>query len=152
MTYRLAVLLWAAGTCCAQSDADRIKTQVARYAASVDAADVRLAAQVWDTAGDISFIHPMGEAHGWKEVQSFLTDIMGGMFSERKLTPGELHVRVYGDAAWCEFHWKFAATQKDGTKYASEGRETQIYRRMGGKWALVHVHYSAMPQAGRGGD
>jgi len=47
----------------------------------VDAADIGLAAQVWDNSPDVSFIHPLGEAHGWDEVQKFFTDVMGGMYS-----------------------------------------------------------------------
>jgi len=31
----------------------------------------------------------------------------------------------------------------------TDGRETQIYRKAGKRWLLVHVHYSAMAPAGR---
>jgi ketosteroid isomerase-like protein len=126
--------------------ADQIRILIADYAAAVDAADVKLAAQVWDKSPDISFIHPLGHAHGWAEVQRFFTDVMGGMFSDRKLTPRDVKVHVYGDAAWSEFYWHFTATQKkDGARVQSEGRETQVYRKAGSRWVLVHVHYSAMP-------
>ena len=114
----------------------------------MDAADIKLAAQVWDNSPDVSFIHPLGQAHGWDEVKGFFTDVMGGMFSERKLTPREIKVHVYGDSAWSEFNWHFTATQKkDGAKVQSDGRETQIYRKNGNRWALVHVHYSDMPRS-----
>jgi ketosteroid isomerase-like protein len=72
---------------------------------------------------------------------------MGGLFSERKLTPRDIKVRVYGDSAWSEFYWNFTATQKkDGSKVRTEGRETQIYRKTQNRWLLVHVHYSEMPR------
>jgi len=130
------------------ADSDRIRLLIADYAAAVDAADSNLAAKVWDTSADISFIHPLGHAHGWDEVKLIFTDIMGGMFSERKLTPRDIRIYVYGDSAWSEFNWHFAATQrKDGAKVQTEGRETQIYRKRGDRWLLVHVHYSAMPPA-----
>jgi ketosteroid isomerase-like protein len=130
------------------TDSDRIRQLIADYAAAVDAADSNLAAKVWDTSADISFIHPLGHAHGWDEVKLIFTDLMGGMFSERKLTPRDIHVHVYGDSAWSEFNWHFAATQKkDGVKVQTDGRETQIYRKQGTRWLLVHVHYSAMPPA-----
>ncbi len=116
------------------------------YVAAVDAADVKLAAQVWDNSPDVSFIHPLGHAHGWGEVKGFFTDVMGGMFSERKLTPRDIKIHVYGDSAWSEFYWHFTATQKkDGARVQSDGRETQIYFKAGNRWVLVHVHYSAMP-------
>ena len=133
------------------AEADRIRQLIANYAAAVDAADVRLAAQVWDTSPDVSFTHPLGQAHGWEEVKAFFTQIMGGMFTERKLTPRDIKVHVYGDSAWSEFNWHFIATQKqDGAKAETDGRETQIYRKAGNRWLLVHVHYSEMPRpAGR---
>ncbi len=130
------------------TEADRIRQLIAKYAAAVDAADIKLAGQVWDNSPDVSFIHPLGQAHGWDEVKGFFTDIMGGMFSERKLTPREIKVHVYGDSAWSEFNWHFTATQKkDGAKVQSDGRETQIYRKNGNRWVLVHVHYSGMPRS-----
>jgi ketosteroid isomerase-like protein len=128
------------------TDDERIRQLIANYSAAVDSADVKLAAQVWDNSPEVSFIHPLGEAHGWGEVKGFFADIMGGMFSERKLTPRDIQVHVYGDAAWSEFNWHFAATQKkDGAQVQTDGRETQIYRKAGNRWVLVHVHYSAMP-------
>jgi len=148
---RFAIALLLLLPCWAQqpplTDSDAIRHLIANYAAAADAADVDLAAQVWDTSADVSFIHPLGYAHGWDEVKSFYTNIMGGMFSQRKLTPRDIKVHVYGDSAWSEFNWHFAATQKkDGAQVQSEGRETQIYRKIGSRWALVHVHYSAMPR------
>jgi uncharacterized protein (TIGR02246 family) len=127
------------------TEADHIRQLIANYAAAVDAADVKLAAQVWDNSPDISFTHPLGQAHGWEEVKKFFTDIMGGMFSERKLTPRDIRVHVYRDSAWSEFNWHFTATQKDGANVQTDGRETQIYRKAANRWVLVHVHYSAMP-------
>jgi ketosteroid isomerase-like protein len=129
------------------TDADRIRDLIARYAAAVDAADVKLAGQVWENSADVSFIHPLGHAHGWDEVKGFFTDVMGRMFSERKLTPRDIHVHVYGDSAWAEFNWHFTATQrKDGARVQTDGRETQVYRKSGDRRALVHVHYSEAPR------
>ena len=80
-------------------------------------------------------------------MQAFFTGVMGGMFSERKLTPRDIHVHVYGDSAWAEFNWHFIATQrKDGARVQTDGRETQVYRKSGNRWVLVHVHYSDAPR------
>lgn len=152
MSLRLVVALIVFVPCWSrpqpETDSTRIEQLIAKYAAAADAADVKLAAQVWDNSPEVSFIHPLGHAHGWDEVKGFYTDIMGGMFSDRKLTPREIHVHVYDDSAWSEFDWHFTATQKkDGARVQSDGRETQIYRKAGDHWVLVHVHYSATPQA-----
>jgi ketosteroid isomerase-like protein len=130
------------------AETDRIRQLIGNYAAAVDGADIKLAAQIWDNSPDVSFIHPLGHAHGWDEVKGFFTDIMGGMFSKRRLTPRDIKVHVFGDSAWSEFYWHFAATlKKDSAEIQSDGRETQIYRKIGDRWALVHVHYSEMPRS-----
>ena len=123
-----------------------IRDLVATYTRAVDAADTRMAGTVWSTTPDVSFIHPLGHARGWEEVQRFFADVMGGMFSERKLTVRDVVVNAYGDAAWVEFYWTFdAKLRKEGTPISTAGRETQVYRRTADGWRLVHVHYSGMP-------
>jgi ketosteroid isomerase-like protein len=129
-----------------ETDADRIRQLIATYVELVDGADSKLP-EVWDNSPDVSFIHPLGEARGLDEVRGFFGDLIGGMFSERKLTPRDIKVHVYGNAAWAEFYWHFTARQKkDGAEVQSDGRETQIYRKAGKRWVLVHVHYSEMPK------
>jgi ketosteroid isomerase-like protein len=145
VSYRIAAALLLTLPCWSRSPTDRIRQLITNYAAAVDAADIKLAARVWDTSSDVTFIHPLGEANGWTEIQAFLTDIMGGMFSARKLVPRDIKVHVYGAAAWSEFNWHFTATQrKDGALVQTDGRETQIYRKRGASWVLVHAHYSAI--------
>jgi ketosteroid isomerase-like protein len=71
---------------------------------------------------------------------------MGETFSERKLSVHDLSIHVFGDSAWAEFHWDFAAKfRKDGSPLTTHGRETQLYHKIQGRWRLVHVHYSGMP-------
>lgn len=119
-----------------------IREQLARYTAALDAADINLASQVWQTSGDVSLIHPAGHAHGWEEVKQIYASF-GSAFSERKLTARDVAVHVSGDAAWVEFYWHFVGKQrKDGSTIQTEGRETQIYNKTGDRWQLVHVHYS----------
>jgi ketosteroid isomerase-like protein len=81
--------------------------------------------------------------------QNVFAHLMGETFSERKLSIRDVSIHAYGDAAWSEFYWDFAAKfRKDGSPLATHGRETQIYRKEQGQWRLVHVHYSGMPVTG----
>ena len=132
------------------ADKNEITAQVARYAKSVDDCDLNLAAQVWWDSPEVSFIHPLGHDHGFDEIkQDIYTRIMGGLFSERHLSPHDVVIHLYGDSAVAEFYWDFHATmKKDGSPVTTHGRETQIYERKLGVWRLVHVHYSPMPAAG----
>jgi ketosteroid isomerase-like protein len=132
------------------SDEAGIRSLIAAYAKSIDAADTTLASTVWATTPDVSFIHPLGHERGWNAIKTrFYEETMGQMFSERKLTVKDLTLHCDGQSAWAEFYWDFAAKlRKDGSSVATQGRETQVYRKIDGTWRLVHVHYSGMPVTG----
>ena len=119
-----------------------IQQQIGKYKAALDAASVELASQVWDTSPDVSFIYPGGHQHGWEEIKGVYT-FFGSTFTDRRLTTRDVSVHVLGDAAWAEFYWHFTAkVSSSGTPMESDGRETQVYRKNGDRWMLMHVHYS----------
>lgn len=132
------------------SDEAAIRSLIAAYAKSVDAADTTLASTVWASTPDVSFIHPRGHEHGWAAIRTkFYEQTMGQSFSERRLSVKDVAISCYGEAAWAEFYWDFAAKLRtDGSSIATHGRETQVYRKFDGAWRLVHVHYSGMPVTG----
>jgi len=132
------------------SDEAAIQSLIATYAKSVDAADTHLAATIWASTPDVSFIHPRGHERGWNAVKTNIYEqAMGQTFSERKLTVRDVSIHSYGETAWAEFYWDFAAKlRKDGSPVATHGRESQVYRKLNGTWLLVHVHYSGMPVTG----
>ncbi len=128
---------------------EEIKSLIAKYAKSVSDADTDLASQIWWNSPEASFIHPLGHEHGFEQIkENVYRRLMGGMFSERKLSVQDVAVQMLGDAAVAEFYWDFAAKfRKDGSPIATHGRETQVYRKTTDGWRLVHVHYSGMPVA-----
>ena len=134
----------------AESDVRAIGRLIITYATSIDHADTQLADQLFSNAPEVSFIHPRGEERGRAAIEANLyRTLMGGTFSERKLSPNGVSIHVYGDTAWSEFKWDFVAkVRKDGSSFHSQGRETQIYRREGGQWRIVHVHYSGAAVTG----
>ena len=138
----------------AGADVDAIGRIIAQYAKSVDNADTALASQIWWDSPEVSFIHPLGHERGFDQIKANVYKrLMGETFSERKLTPRDITIHVYGDAAWAEFYWDFTAKfRKDGQLITTQGRETQIYRKIQGTWRIIHVHYSGMPptQPGQG--
>ena len=115
-----------------------------RYAKAVDTVDLKLLTEIWSHSSEVSFIYPLGEEHGFDAIQQHVfQNVMGRMFSARDLEIHDVAIHVNGNAAWSEFHWDFhAAMRKDGSAVTTHGVETQIYRREGGEWRLVHVHYS----------
>lgn len=121
-----------------------IRELVERYVHAVDTVDLSLLSEIWSHSPDVSFIYPLGEEHGLDAIeQHVFQGVMGGMFSARDLKTRSMTVHVNGNAAWSEFHWVFHATmRKDGSAVTTTGVETQIYRKEGTRWRLVHVHYS----------
>ena len=130
-------------------DAEEIKKLIMKYTKSIDEADTGLASQVWWDSPQASYIHPLGHEHGFDQIkENVYKRLMGGMFSERKLSAHDLAVQVLGDAAVAEFYWDFTAKmRKDGSPVTTQGRETQVYRKRPDGWRLVHVHYSGMAGA-----
>ena len=130
----------------AKADEVAVRQQVARYTQALDAADTAMASEVWLTTPEATFISPIGHSHGWEEVKK-VYDFFGTSFTDRKLTARDIAVDMHGDSAYVEFYWHYTAKQKsDGKDVQTDGRESQMYRRVdGGRWALVHVHYSGMP-------
>jgi ketosteroid isomerase-like protein len=147
MTCSIARGVPDAGASEANAEESQIKQLVSNYARSVDEADTTLAAQVWLDSTDVSFIHPLGHERGFDQIkQNVYMHLMGETFSERRLTPHDLSVHVYGDSAWVEFYWDFnAKLRRDGSSITTHGRETQVYWKTPNGWRLVHVHYSGMP-------
>jgi uncharacterized protein (TIGR02246 family) len=140
----------AAAAADGEKDIEAIRSLVTRYAQSIDAADTKRSAEIWENNAAVSFIHPLGHEHGWEAVKSSVYEkLMGETFSERKLSVRDVVVHAYGDAAWAEFYWEFVARfRKDGNALTTRGRESQVYRKSDGRWRLVHVHYSGMPVTG----
>ncbi|GAA4446720.1 YybH family protein [Novipirellula rosea] len=132
------------------SEVKEVRVLIDRYAKSIETADVELAAKVWQTTNDVSFIQPRGHQHGWEEVkENFYEKTMGANFTKRKLKVRDVVVHVIGNMAWAEFYWSFDATMaKDATTIHTEGRETQVLEKTNQGWRTVHVHYSGMPVTG----
>jgi len=127
----------------------QISAQLNNYLRSIDAADLGLAATVWETTDTVSMIHPRGHQRGWPQIaQDFYIKSMAEPFSKRKLKcAGDPEIEVYGDSAVVTFYWQFAAVLKStGAEVNEKGRETQVYIQVPKKgWRLVHVHYSGPP-------
>ncbi len=139
-----------------QQSATEIRQLIDTYMQAVDAADPNLAAKVFLTTPDVSFINPAGHERGWNQIaDEMFVRLMGQTFSKRSLkASAEPVIHIYGDAAVAEFDWDFHATlRKDGSPVHTTGRESQFYVKFPDKgWRLVHVHYSgpAVPPPSNG--
>lgn len=135
------------------NDTAAIHQTVRSYCRSINLADTTLARSIWSTRDSITFIHPRGHEHGWKQIKTnFYGTTMEAMFSKRDLKTVSLIIHpLTSDVAWLEFYWEFHATfRSNGQPLVTRGRETQLLTKENGRWRIVHVHYSGLPVTAQG--
>ncbi len=130
-----------------RADKLAIRRLISEYVQSVDAASPKLAARVWWNSPRVSFINPMVWVHGFAAIQrQVYAQAMGRTFLRRDLVVRHVSIHVRGGEAWAEFSWTFHGRYRHGAQtVTSRGIETQVYWKIAGRWRLVHVHYSALP-------
>jgi ketosteroid isomerase-like protein len=141
----VAILLSFATNAHCQKNSAVFQSLLKDYEQSINSADTTLAKKIWAQSAEVSFINPQGTAYGWKDVTD-IYKMFASTFTDRKLKGSNEKISVYGDAAWLTFEWVFDATfAHNKEKLQTKGRETQIWKKQGAAWKLVHVHYSGMP-------
>ena len=117
-----------------------------KYLESVRTADLKLASQVWLQSQDVSVVVPFGRFKGWEGVRDNLyLNFLQKAFTERSLRPDNLAITVSSNAAWAVFDWTFTAKLADGQPFTSKGWESHVYKKVKGRWVIVHLHYSVSP-------
>lgn len=131
-------------------DVVAIKQIIENYKTSINRADTIFAATFWLTNPEASFIHPRGHEKGWEQIKSGIYEMFGSRFTDRDLKSNNETIHVYGDMAVVEFYWVFDATfsGENPAPMQTRGRETQVMKKFGDSWKIVHVHYSGMPRTG----
>jgi ketosteroid isomerase-like protein len=133
-----------------QNDSLAIQKVVENYKLSINKVDTILAKSIWENTPEISFIHPRGHEIGWEGIKKGIYEMFGTRFSVRDLKSYNESFTIYDDMAVVVFYWIFDATYtgENPSQMQSKGRETQIMKKTGSAWRIVHVHYSGMPKTG----
>ncbi len=136
-------LVLLVASCSRPADDERtIREQVANYTKALDTGDLGLAARVWWDTKDVSAITPMGHSRGWEEVKG-MYQFFAETFTDRHLQARDIAVHLMGHTAWVEYNWHFDARIKaNGNEIHSDGRESEVFRKIDGVWRIVHIHYS----------
>jgi ketosteroid isomerase-like protein len=114
------------------------------YAAlnSVANGDARPMADIWSQSADATTMHPIGGRQvGWNQVWDSWQQV-AAIASEGRVTLGDHLIRVVGDAAY-ELGTEHVVMTLAGHSVRGEVRVTNIYRREGGAWRIVHHHADA---------
>lgn len=133
-------------------DAERaaIKKVLDDYMTSINEADTTLGKKVFLTSEKVNFIHPRKHEMGWENIKSGIYGMFGSRFTKRDLKSTEEIITFFDDVAILEFYWVFDAifNDEDATPLQTKGRETQVLKKYGDDWKIIHVHYSSMPVTG----
>ena len=120
------------------------KTLIDRYFVAWSSLNPDNAAPLYAKNPDLVFydIAPL-KYTGWAEYDKGVRNVLGG-FESLKLTPNhDLKVTRRGNVAWTTLTFHLSAKQKGGGQMEMDGRHTAIWERRGGKWLIVHEHFSA---------
>lgn len=61
-------------------------------------------------------------------------------------------IQRHGDVAVLTYNLRSEGVQPDGKQVTARWNSTSVYARVGGRWKMIHSHWSfTTPQAGRGG-
>lgn len=102
-------------------------------------------ADTWSHSPSVTAMHPIGgRTTGWDAVRDSF-DQVAGMASDCKIALKDQVVQVLGDVAY-ELGVEHGGLKMGGHHANLEHRVTNIYKREGGAWKLIHHHTDASPE------
>ena len=101
---------------------------------------------VWAHGGDVTTLHPIGQREvGWEQVRP-VWEMAAGAISQGQFRLNDQLIRVGTDLAY-EVAVEEGEITMAGERVAFNERVTNIYRREGGEWKIVHHHSDPSPAA-----
>ena len=121
---------------------DEIRAASAQFYAALNrmlAGDASALADIWSHSSAVTALHPIGDWHvGWDDVKKSFDEVAEASTGGHVEITDQL-IRVAGDTAY-EVGVEHADFAIAGEPLAVNSRVTNIYRREGGAWKLVHHH------------
>ena len=101
--------------------------------------------EVWSHGSDVSTLHPLGGINvGWEEVRAGWEEAAQGM-SEGQVSLDDLVVLPIADDVAYTVGTEHGQAKVGDDTIGIEWRVTNIYRREGGEWKVVHHHTDVSP-------
>jgi ketosteroid isomerase-like protein len=128
---------------------DEVRQASERFYAALNSmanGDASPMSAVWAHGGDVTTMHPIGQREvGWEQVRPVWEQV-ASICSEGEVRLRDQLIRVGTDLAY-----EVAVEEGDitmaGERVAFNERVTNIYRREGGEWKIVHHHSDPSPAA-----
>lgn len=117
---------------------------VDEYYSSWNTGDPDKAAPLYAKDADLVFydITPL-KYTGWTEYDKGVRNVLGSFASATFTRQKDLKVTRHGPIAWTTVTWHLSGKKKTGEAVELDGRHTAIWENRGGKWLIVHEHFSA---------
>src|SRR5437879_908135 len=144
----LGVLLSALEGCHRGSaDREAIRALIAKEVAAINARDLPALSEIWSKDQEILLfdVPPPGRFRGWDQIGPLWKGFFDKV-SEVHLTIDAVQAASDGTLGYATYDW--AMTGRLGS-YALDdrGQATEIYRKEGGQWRLVHSPFSLVAPA-----
>jgi ketosteroid isomerase-like protein len=102
--------------------------------------DLRPLGAIWSHRPDVSDLGGAGgRALGWNEVRNNFQN-MGRLYPAGKITPQDILVVVGGDIGYSICNETGRLRSAEGPMVSFNRRATNVFRREGGEWKLIHHH------------
>ncbi len=101
--------------------------------------------EVWSHGSDVSTLHPLGGINvGWEEVRAGWEQAAQGM-SDGQVSLDDLVIVPLADDVAYTVGTEHGQVKVGGDTIDVDWRVTNIYRREGGEWKIVHHHTDVSP-------
>jgi ketosteroid isomerase-like protein len=132
-----------AATPAGPSDEAQIRALEARFAAAFHAKDVNAIMRAYATDGLLVFdVVPPRQYVGAAAYRKDWTGFLGGLKGQPKIDITDLKIVVGGNLAYSHSIQRLTGTNAKGPMTLTV-RVTDVYRKQGGAWKIVHEHVSA---------
>jgi ketosteroid isomerase-like protein len=126
---------------------DEVRAASSRFYAALSGmanGDAGAMADCWSHSPDATAMHPIGgRDEGWEAVRASFAQV-AGISTGGSIRIEDALIRVSGDVAWEIGRERGRATMA-GRELELDHRVTNVYRREGGAWKLVHHHTDVAP-------
>ena len=101
-------------------------------------------ADIWSHSATVTTMHPVGSREvGWDQVRESWEQV-AKLTADGQVELGDQIIQVAGDMAY-ELGIERGQFKLAGEQVAVEHRVTNIYRREGGAWKIIHHHTDVSP-------
>jgi len=126
---------------------EEVRTASARFYAALNSmmtGDAAPLADVWSHGADVSTMHPIGGREaGWDQVRGSFEGVAGlASAGHAELRDQSIHL---GEDLAYELGTEHGQATLAGEQITIEQRVTNVYRREGGEWKIVHHHTDLSP-------